>query len=107
MSANERANEGGPSDIHKLRHRIDEIDQLLVRLLNERAGCALEIGHVKEERGQPIYQPAREAEVLANVRAGNMGPLDDGAMTRLFERIIDEARRLERLASSKTEREPG
>jgi chorismate mutase len=92
---------GQAHDIHRLRDRIDEIDQQLVRLLNERAGCALEIGRLKEERGQPIYQPAREAEVLANVRGGNMGPLDDGAMTRLFERIIDEARRLERLASVK------
>jgi chorismate mutase len=100
MDENERG-----TDIHKLRDRIDEIDQLLVRLLNERAGCALEIGRMKEERGQPIYQPTREAEVLANVRAGNMGPLDDGAMTRLFERIIDEARRLERLASTKRDQD--
>ena len=103
MTAKDRENPSGTKspgpDIDALRRRIDEIDQLLVRLLNERAGCALEIGHVKEERGQPIYQPTREAEVLAHVRAANHGPLDHGAVTRLFERIIDEARRLERLAS--------
>ena len=87
------------ADIEGLRRRIDEIDQQLVKLLNERAGCALEIGQHKEARGLPIYQPAREAEVLKNVRTGNPGPLDDGAVTRLFERIIDEARRLERLAA--------
>ena len=86
-------------NIDELRRRIDAIDQQLVRLLNERAACALEVGRRKEETGQPIYQPAREAEVLAGVRAVNKGPLDDGAVTRLFERIIDEARRLERLAS--------
>ena len=51
----------------------------------------------------PIYQPAREAEVLANVRAANAGPLDNEAMTRLFERIIDEARRLERVAAARRE----
>ena len=45
-----------------------------------------------------VYQPAREAEVLAHVQHVNAGPLDDGAMRRLFERIIDEARRLERIA---------
>ena len=85
--------------IETLRERIDAIDRQLVQLLNERARCALEVGWKKEASGQPIYQPTREAEVLANVRAMNRGPLDDEALTRLFERIIDEARRLERLAS--------
>jgi chorismate mutase len=93
----------GVDDITALRQRIDAIDQQLVTLLNERAGCALEIGRWKEQSGQAIYQPAREAEVLANVRAGNRGPLDHGAMTRLFERVIDEARRLERIAAARGE----
>jgi chorismate mutase len=84
------------ADIDGLRKRIDTIDQQIVQLLNERAGCAVAIGKVKEASGEPVYQPTREAEVLANVRAVNKGPLDDEAMTRLFERIIDEARRLER-----------
>jgi chorismate mutase len=84
------------ADIAALRRRIDELDQQIVRLLNERAGCAVEIGRQKEAAGEAIYQPAREAEVLANVRAANSGPLNDEAVTRLFERIIDEARRLER-----------
>jgi chorismate mutase len=88
------------ADIEILRRRIDELDQQIVRLLNERAGCAVEIGRQKEAIGEPIYQPAREAEVLANVRAANMGPLNDEAVTRLFERIIDEARRLERTGKS-------
>jgi chorismate mutase-like protein len=90
-------------DIEALRRRIDAIDQELVRLLNERAGCALDIGRMKEERNLPIYQPAREAEVLSNVRARNAGPLDHAAVTRLFERIIDEARRLERIAAAQRE----
>jgi len=86
------------ADIGDLRKRIDDLDAAIVALLNERAKCAVEIGHLKEQAGQPIYQPAREAEVLANVRQANQGPLNDDAMTRLFERIIDEARRLERIA---------
>lgn len=85
--------------IAALRARIDEIDAQLVALLNARAACALEIGELKEQIHEPIYQPAREAEVLANVRAVNRGPLKDDAIARLFERIIDEARRLERLAA--------
>lgn len=87
--------------IDELRERIDALDRQLVTLLSERASCALDIGRLKEKAGLPIYQPVREAEVLANVREANHGPLDNEAMTRLFERIIDEARRLERLAAAK------
>ena len=86
--------------IEDLRDRIDAIDRQLVALLGERASCALAIGRLKELAGLPIYQPTRESEVLKNVRVANQGPLDDEAMVRLFERIIDEARRLERLAAS-------
>lgn len=80
-----------------LRKRIDTLDEAIVRLLNSRAACALEIGHFKKQAGLAIYQPAREAEVLDHVQSINPGPLDDGAIRRLFERIIDEARRLERI----------
>jgi len=48
--------------------------------------------------GVAIYQPEREAEVLKNVQGVNRGPLDQPAIKRLFERIIDEARHLERIA---------
>ena len=83
-----------------LRRRIDQLDDALVRLLNARSQCALEIGALKHEAGLPIYQPDREQEVLHRVRETNPGPLDGAAMTRLFERIIDEARRLEREAGT-------
>lgn len=84
--------------IDDLRRRIDEIDEQLVTLLNARADCALAIGQEKKAAGLEVYQPNREAEVLAHVQAINRGPLDNPAMKRLFERVIDEARRLERLA---------
>ncbi|MEO5896902.1 MAG: chorismate mutase [Vicinamibacterales bacterium] len=86
------------NDIDDLRQRIDWIDEQIVRLLNARAQCALEVGRHKKTAGLQIYQPAREKEVLQHVNDLNTGPLDDGAIKRLFERIIDEARRLERLA---------
>jgi chorismate mutase len=86
------------ADLDDLRHRIDLLDQSLVKLLNARAACALEIGRLKRELNMAIYQPAREAEVLQNVEKANLGPLDQPAMRRLFERIIDEARHLERTA---------
>jgi len=86
------------SAIDALRRRIDALDVRIVALLNRRADCALAIGEVKRRLGLEIYQPDREREVLRHVRQVNPGPLDADAIGRLFERIIDEARRLERLA---------
>ena len=84
------------SDLAGWRRRIDEIDQQLVKLLNERSQCALEIGHLKKAMDLPTWQPQRELDILRNVVMANEGPLDDAAIRRLFERIIDEARSLER-----------
>ena len=86
------------NDLDGWRRRIDEIDQQLVKLLNERSNCAVEIGQIKRQMSQPAWSPEREAEILRNVVKANRGPLDNGAMRRLFERIIDEARSLERHA---------
>lgn len=88
-----------------LRDRIDALDEQLVALLNERAACALEIGDIKRTLGMAIYQPGREKDVLDHVRRVNAGPLDGEAVMRLFERIIDEARRLERMTSQAREGE--
>jgi len=84
------------SDVAAWRKRIDEIDRQLVKLLNERSQCAVEIGHLKKTMSLPTWQPQREAEILRNVVNANDGPLDDAAIRRMFERIIDEARSLER-----------
>ena len=92
------AEERTVNGIDELRRRIDGIDAELVKLLNARAECALAVGQAKKAAGLELYQPSREADVLAHVQRINGGPLDDGAVKRLFERIIDEARRLERLA---------
>ena len=90
--------------IEELRSRIDVIDDQLVRLLNVRVACAVEVGRLKHEAGLPIYQPDREAQVLGSVRKSAVqlsGPLTADAVVRIFERIIDEARRAEREASSR------
>ena len=88
--------------IEDLRGRIDVIDDQLVRLLNVRVACAVEVGRLKREVGLPIYQPDREARVLESVRRSATdlaGPLTAEALVRIFERIVDEARRAERAAS--------
>jgi len=80
------------------RRRIDEIDRRLVELLNERSNCVLEIGRLKKIDGTPLYQPEREREVLDAAEKANSGPLSEAAIRRLFERILDEARAVERVA---------
>ncbi len=80
----------------ELRDQIDALDERIVQLLNDRARCALEVGTLKESAGLEIYQPEREIAVLEHARRINGGPLEGSAVTRLFERIIDENRRLER-----------
>jgi chorismate mutase len=84
------------SDLDRLRRHIDELDRKLVELLNERSRCAMEIARLKQEAGLPLYQPEREREVLANAVRYNGGPLPDTAVRRLFERVLDEARAVER-----------
>jgi len=80
-----------------LRRDIDRIDEVLVRLLNERARCVCEIGRIKKAQNVDVYQPDREKDVFQHVRVvASEGPLGPEAIARLFERIIDEARRLER-----------
>lgn len=88
------------------RRKIDEIDRRLVELLNERSQCVLEIGKLKRVDGMALYQPDRERQVLAAVENANHGPLSEAAIRRLFERILDEARSLERTVMSHEEK-PG
>ena len=90
--------------IEELRKRIDVIDDQLVRLLNVRVACAVEVGRLKHEMGLAVYQPDREAQVLAGVKKAATelaGPLTAEAVVRIFERIIDEARRAERQESER------
>jgi chorismate mutase len=86
--------------LQPLREEIDRIDEVIVRLLDRRARCAFAIGRIKRELGMPIYEPRREADVIARVKALNIqlgGPLDEHAIARLYERIMDEARRIQRI----------
>jgi chorismate mutase-like protein len=82
-------------DISDWRKRIDELDEKLVELLNERSRCAAEIGRLKHAAGEAVYQPEREQQVLERVLKRNGGPLTDEQLRRIFERIVDEARTVE------------
>jgi len=82
--------------LEELRERIDVLDRQLVELLSERARAALMIGHLKVKTSLPVYEPAREKIIYANVRAANKGPLPDIELTHIYERIIDVMRALQR-----------
>jgi chorismate mutase len=90
-------------EIDRIRDAINRVDEVIVRLLNQRAKYAIEIGEIKGVLGLPIYAPEREKEVLHHVENTSDGPLDGQSIRRLFERIIDESRRVEREASGKAE----
>jgi chorismate mutase len=83
-------------DIEELRKKIDKLDERLVELLNERANCAQQIGKIKRGLQMPIYEPRREESVFANVRRSNRGPLPDGELIQVYERIIDVMRKIQR-----------
>jgi chorismate mutase len=85
-------------EIADWRKRIDEIDVQLAELLCERSTCVIEIGKIKRRQNLSVYDPEREKEIVARVLRYNQGPLDNEALKRLFERILDESRRMERLA---------
>ena len=83
--------------IDEIRVEIDRLDRELLRIFNERAALALKIGEIKKELGLAIYDPAREKRIFDRMREDNPGPLQNDAIVRLFERVIDESRSLERL----------
>jgi chorismate mutase len=87
--------------IDDYRIAINQIDKELLRLFNQRAALALEIGHIKRDLDLPIYDPRREKLIFEKMQQENPGPLDNAAIVRLFERVIDESRSLERAKSKK------
>jgi chorismate mutase len=92
--------EDAEGEINRIRDAIDRVDEVIVRLLNQRAKYAIQIGEIKGSLGLPIYAPEREKDVLHHVEKTCEGPLDGQSVRRLFERIIDESRRVEREAAN-------
>ena len=85
------------AELEKCRVLIDDVDRRIVALLNERTRVVQEIGRVKRQTNMPIYEPKREDQVFANISASNGGPLTEEAVRRIFERIIDEMRMIQRV----------
>jgi chorismate mutase-like protein len=83
--------------LEEYRVLIDDVDRRIVALLNERTRVVGEIGRVKREARLPIYEPKREDQVFANITNCNGGPITSEGVRRIFERIIDEMRTIQKL----------
>ena len=79
------------------RERIDDVDRRILALLNERTQTVEEIGRIKKAAEMLIYEPKREDQVYRNIVENNRGPLSADAVKRVFERIIDEMRKVQRV----------
>lgn len=83
-------------DIEDWRQKIDAVDSKILQLLNQRAQYSIEIGKIKNHQDLPVYSPEREDEIMQRMVEQNSGPLDNEGVRRVFERIIDESRKVEK-----------
>lgn len=90
------SNDQALARLAECRRAIDEIDVKILSLVNQRTRVVEEIGRIKQMLTMPIYEPRREDEVFRNVTENNGGPLSAEAVHRVFERIIDEMRTVQR-----------
>jgi chorismate mutase-like protein len=86
-----------PEDLTRCRVQIDALDIELLALLNRRTAIVEEIGRIKESLALHVYEPKREEQVFANVLSHNKGPLPPEAVKRIYERIIDEMRTVQKM----------
>ncbi len=80
-------------ELREKRRKIDLIDQKLLSLLNQRLSIALQIGKIKRERGEKIYNPKREREILKKLNLINRGPLKEDDLKRIFKTITTVCRK--------------
>jgi chorismate mutase / prephenate dehydratase len=95
--SNSTASSRSPASLRHLRTQIDRLDLQILKLVNERAALAAEIGKVKNDQGSEIFSPSREEEVLQNVLDSNKGPLDENTIKAIFREIMSGARALQKV----------
>jgi chorismate mutase len=84
-----------PPELEVLRRAIDEVDGQLLALLSERVRLVLLVGDYKRKNGLAIYDPERERSLLERLSGAARPPLDEDTVRRVFERLVDESRRIE------------
>ncbi|MDO8550117.1 MAG: chorismate mutase [Ignavibacteria bacterium] len=87
--------------LYDLRDEIDKLDKSIVQLINKRTLFAVYIGRVKGELGLPSYSPEREKEISEKINSYLEEPLTKSALQRIYERIIDESRAIQKVEGKK------
>jgi chorismate mutase/prephenate dehydratase len=82
--------------IQDLRKKIDEIDERLVDLLNDRARIVIEIGNIKKEENLDFHSPSREQEILERLTGRNKGPFPEDTLRAIYREILSSSLSLER-----------
>ena len=83
------------TDLDELRKAIDSVDSQILQLLHERVRLVMAVGEYKRERDMPVYDPERERALLDRLCRAAEPPLDADTIRRIFERLVDESRRIE------------
>ncbi|MBC15658.1 Chorismate mutase [Pseudodesulfovibrio profundus] len=83
-------------DLGELRGQIDNLDQQIVNLLNKRAQVSLSVGRYKAAKGESIYKPFREQEVMNMIADSSPGPLPDRHLRTIYREIMSSSRHLQR-----------
>lgn len=78
-----------------LRKKIDQLDEKIVELLNERASLAQRIGRTKNRESEEVYVPSREKEIFQRISNLNTGPLPTDAVRSIYREILSASRSLE------------
>ncbi len=87
-------------DLQTIRQQIDDIDEQLLKLFNQRADCAIQVAETKKQalkEGEPLefFRPDREAQVIQRIKELNQGPLSDKEAGRLIREVMSACLALE------------
>jgi len=82
--------------IQELRKKIDEIDDKLIDMLNERARYVIEVGDIKKAEKLDFHSPSREQEILERLSARNKGPFPQDTLRAVYREILSSSLSLER-----------
>ena len=89
-------------ELESLRCQIDAVDERILELVGERVRLVLRVGELKRQSGAAVYDPDRERDVLERLTRRVVPPVDRETVQRVFERLIDESRRLELLYTQRS-----
>nr|MDE7017307.1 chorismate mutase [Lachnospiraceae bacterium] len=82
-------------DLVELREKIDEIDEQIVELYEQRMDIASQVADYKMETGKKVFDKERENEKLSKVRELAHNDFNKYGIQELFEQIMSMSRKLQ------------